>query len=95
MPRSPGRSGSRWRRARQLLLVPGVCCWLCGQPIDLSIRWNPRCPDPGYGTLDHLRPLARGGAPLDLRNLRPAHYGCNSRRGALMRRRVLRTSRQW
>ena len=45
----------------------GTICHLCGRP--------------GADTSDHLIPRSRGG-DNSLGNLRPAHKGCNSRRGA-------------
>ena len=52
-------------------------------------RWvldhNPQCIIPGCATpadtVDHIIPVSRGGDPYSQENLRPAHYGCNSRRG--------------
>lgn len=55
----------------------GYVCWLCGEEIDLALR----APDKRSATADHVVPLARGGSD-DLSNLRPAHFACNSRRGA-------------
>lgn len=51
-------------------------CYLCGEPID-----NPDslCCD-GY-TLDHMTAHKRGGKSV-LNNARPAHRGCNSKKGA-------------
>ena len=72
-----GRVGRPYRRLWALILRPGVSCWICGEPIAFGLRkWHPRGP-----SLDHVRPLSKGGDPLDLRNARPAHYGCNSARG--------------
>lgn len=50
-------------------------CWICGGAIDMNLP-------PGHGrdfTLDHLVPLAKGGA-LD-GEVKPAHRSCNSSRG--------------
>ena len=49
-------------------------CWLCLEPIDMTAL--PR--SPRSWSLDHVIPLARGGAPLDRGNARAAHLGCNS-----------------
>jgi 5-methylcytosine-specific restriction endonuclease McrA len=38
--------------------------------------------DPMSWTLDHIHPLANGGAPEDLANVAPAHRRCNSKKGA-------------
>jgi hypothetical protein len=55
---------------KRAILVPGVVCWLCGEPI----RW-PRV----ERKLDHVIPVADGGryGPV-----RPAHRKCNMRRNA-------------
>lgn len=72
-------TGARtYRRNRARILKPGCVCWLCGKPIDLTIT-DPY--DPGYGTADHVLPVAQGGSDA-LSNLRPAHRGCNARRQA-------------
>lgn len=76
-----GRSGRPWRRLVALAKaeLPPVC-HLCGHLIDLSLYHN----DPMSWTLDHLHPLAHGGAPEDMGNVAPAHRVCNSRKGARM-----------
>jgi 5-methylcytosine-specific restriction endonuclease McrA len=56
-----------YRRARAVVRATGPACWLCGRP--------------GADTLDHVTPLAAGGANVPS-NWAPAHKGCNSRRGA-------------
>lgn len=50
-------------------------CWICGMPIDFDAH-----PSSGMAfTYDHIVPIARGGK---LRGPgRPAHRGCNARRG--------------
>lgn len=50
-------------------LVPPGHCHLCHRP--------------GATTVDHLLPVVLGGVTT-LGNLRPAHHGCNSGRGARM-----------
>lgn len=98
--RSPQRmacSGRAWvkatapyRRACRLLDVP---CSLCGQPIDYAAHPNAR----RAFTVDHVISLLNGGPPLDPRNWRPAHRGCNSREGNRMRQRRVAThvSTRW
>lgn len=54
----------------------GTDCSLCGQPIDMSLV----CPDLGAPTLDHVVPLSHGGLH-EAKNLKLAHYSCNSRKG--------------
>lgn len=52
-------------------------CWICKEAIDPLLM----VPDKRGGTADHVVPLSKGGADTDA-NLRAAHHGCNSRRGA-------------
>jgi len=74
-----GRSGRTWRRFVALCKreLPPVC-HLCGKLIDMRLHWN----DPESWTIDHITPLALGGAPEDLANAAPAHRKCNSKKGA-------------
>ena len=44
-------------------------------------RTGRRRPHPQSFVLDELIPVPRGGDPLDPRNVRPAHWACNARRG--------------
>lgn len=48
-------------------------CHLCGDPIDPDCRY----PNPLYGTVDHVVPLAKGGTHT-LDNVKAAHHVCNS-----------------
>lgn len=56
--------GGDWQQIRRLILDrDGHTCWWCG----------------GHATtVDHLRPLARGGPRLDPANLAACCAGCNS-----------------
>lgn len=54
----------------------GSPCWLCEQPIDLSLRY----PNNLSFTVDHVIPTSHGGTN-ELEQLRPAHAICNKRRG--------------
>lgn len=47
-------------------------CALCGEPIDYTLSH----PDPRSFVVDHIVPLARGGADT-LANKQPAHRDCN------------------
>lgn len=73
-----GRSGRPWRRlvARAKIELPSLC-HICGEFIDQGLHWQ----DERSWTLDHVHPLAQGGAPEDLSNLAPAHRICNMRKG--------------
>ena len=74
-----GRTGRPWRRLVMLAKqeLPHVC-HLCEAPIDVTLHHL----DDMSWTLDHLHPLAHGGAPEDLGNVLPAHRICNLRKGA-------------
>jgi 5-methylcytosine-specific restriction endonuclease McrA len=77
MPRSKGRTGRPWRRARAACLTGTPTCWLCGEPIDTKLPPQ----HPYSATVDHVIPLSLGGPPTSPANLRPAHKRCNSSRG--------------
>lgn len=75
-----GHNGHAWRQLWRAIIdapdylvceVPG-----CYQPIDRRIRGRQRWAP----SVDMIIPWSKGGDPMDPRNLRPAHYGCNSRR---------------
>jgi 5-methylcytosine-specific restriction endonuclease McrA len=67
----------------------GDVCWLCLQPIDYTLTGR----QPRAFSADHITPTDLGGK--DTRsNLKPSHYGCNSRRGNTTRGQFP-TSRTW
>lgn len=74
-----GHSGHAYRQLwRAIIEAPDfLVCQLCYQPIDRRIRGRQRWAP----SLDMILPYACGGDPEDPYNYRPAHYGCNSRRG--------------
>ena len=82
------RLASRRRKVSAVILAPGPdgappACWLCGQP--------------GADSVDHV--LSRSKYPeltWDESNMRPAHGGCNSSKGASATTRDLGSrSRRW
>ena len=89
-----GRSGRSWRKFVQLCKreLPPIC-HLCGKMIDMSLHWN----DEWAWTIDHIIPLAEGGAPESLENAAPAHRICNSIKGAKMNHKMTKPkqSRPW
>lgn len=89
-----GRRSDAWRKVRLAVIAARDFCGICGNEVDKTLRW----PDPGSPTVDHVVPLAdlaaTGGNPLDPSNLRLAHLGCNSRRGAKQATRKRRTKKQ-
>lgn len=54
----------------------GWVCYLCDGDVDVTVGY----PDPFSGSLDHVVPLAKGGAHL-ASNVRLAHLRCNVRKG--------------
>lgn len=65
----------RARRRVAQRVRAGEPCTLCGQPIDLGIRY----PAPLSFTVDHVVPTSHGGRD-DYELLRPAHNTCNRAR---------------
>ena len=68
--------GQAWKKARAIALANATHCSICGQPLKFDAparsRWS--------ASVDHIVPRSLGGG-IDQANLRPVHYGCNSRRG--------------
>jgi hypothetical protein len=92
VPRSKGRGGRPWRRARLRCLTRGDPCAWCGNPIDLTIPY----PHPLSAVVDHITSLVLGGDPLDPHNHQPMHKVCNEekeRRRA--QKRATPASRVW
>lgn len=52
-------------------------CHICNEPIDPELEW----PSQGFGTVDHVIPLSKGGAH-SYANCKPAHLRCNCAKGA-------------
>jgi 5-methylcytosine-specific restriction endonuclease McrA len=69
----------RWSTAERLdfLERDGGSCWICGCSIDPTLPID----DPLSHTLDHIKPLFRGGSDRP-ENLRSAHKLCNKDRGS-------------
>ena len=55
----------------------GLLCGACGVSVDLALAW----PDPFSKSVDHIVPLARGGAH-SLENCQLMHLRCNISKGA-------------
>jgi len=62
-----------FERLRKIIYSTQTVCGICGKPVDFSIK----PPHPLSPTIDHIIPLAKGGAPADLSNLQLAHRICN------------------
>lgn len=95
MPRSKGRVGRRWRRARAACLSISRVCWLCGHNGSNDVDHEP--------SLKKLEAL--GLDPCDPRFLRPAHgvlsrcptcgRACNQEKGDRDARPTPSASRAW
>lgn len=89
------RSTRTWQRlvrvVRARSLAVGAPCGICGKPI----RYDLRKPDPRSFSVDHIVPIANGGAPYDLTNLQAAHLGCNSAKSNKENVPTHRVSRTW
>ena len=70
-----GTSRAEQARNKRILRANPVC-HICGQAIDLAVRW----PNPMAGVVDHRVPVARGGTD-QLNNLAAAHNRCNLEKG--------------
>ena len=73
-------NGNARTKPRNRLRQEGRPCHLCGQPIDYDLPSG----DPWSFELDHVVPLARGGAPWDYANAAASHRICNQRKGKKM-----------
>lgn len=83
-----------WQQARAECLRrhgPIPTCWLCGEPIDMTLPWR----HPMSASVDHVQPRQHGGALLDQANLRPAHRTHNVSRGNRTRLTKPKRSRSW
>lgn len=77
IPRSPGRTGRPWRRARERCLATGKPCYICGGPIDYSLPYRDpltRKVNLWSASAHHVQALVHGGDPYDIE---PAHLKCN------------------
>lgn len=75
MPFATSAIRQRARKRIAQRVKAGEPCALCGQPIDLAIRW----PDPMAFEVDHIVPTSIGGSD-DYDLLQPAHRTCNRAR---------------
>lgn len=66
-----------YRRHRRHLKTRRNVCHLCGLGIDPALKH----PHPGSLSVDHATSRHHGGTNAPS-NLKPAHLGCNSRKGA-------------
>lgn len=81
---SAGRNTTQRDRDRKAIRREQPPCALCGDPIDYTLR----TPDPMSFEVDHVVPIARGGAD-DLSNKQAAHRKCNRDKWHKLDRRVI------
>ncbi|MGI5222278.1 HNH endonuclease [Nocardia sp. CA-290969] len=75
MPENGKRNTATRNRHRAYLRRTKPPCGLCGEDIDYSLPHL----DPGSFVVDHIVPLARGGAD-ELDNVQSAHRLCNGQK---------------
>lgn len=80
---SAGRNTARRDRHRAAIRRTGAACWICGQPIDYTLRQDYTLPDEQrlWFVVDHKHPWSKGGDDT-LANKAAAHWVCNSRKAA-------------
>lgn len=72
------RNTQAWKRLRAQVYEEETHCWQCGMWVNQSLHRT----HPMSRTVDHLKPIARGGAGVpDRSGVRLAHRRCNGRRG--------------
>ena len=62
-------NGHRRDQVRRRVLAEEVDCWLCGKPVDKTLK----TPDPGSPEVDEVVPVSLGGDPFARANCRLAH----------------------
>lgn len=72
-----GAQRSTFERNRKIVMQTQSICYLCGQPVDFTIK----PPDFFSPAVDHIIPLARGGSN-ELTNLMLTHRGCNLKKSS-------------
>ena len=75
-------NGHRWRQIQARVYADEDACGLCGKPVDKTLprKGLDGRDDPRSKSVDHIIPVARGGAEYDRANCQLAHLGCNFRK---------------
>ncbi|MEU8316713.1 MULTISPECIES: HNH endonuclease [Actinomycetes] len=89
------RNGRPYRTLCDQQRSLGLPCWWCGKDIDYTLTGRDAQRSRWAFTLDHAKPLSRGGSLLDPANARSAHRRCNSARGNRSLSGPVRSSRRW
>ena len=66
-------NGARRDTIRRRALAYYDTCYICGQPIDKTLR----TPHPMSAEVDEIVPVSRGGSPYEWSNIRLTHRRCN------------------
>ena len=75
-----GTQRGAYNRNRKKILATQSVCYLCGQPIDPTLKF----PHPYSATIDHVIPISQDGDKTDIDNMRAAHFRCNRLKGNKM-----------
>lgn len=82
------RNDANRKRMRARIAATRAACHICGEAIDYTLRYD----DPRSFQLDHVVPLAKGGADA-IDNAAAAHRACNSAKRARLVAPIIRRSR--
>jgi 5-methylcytosine-specific restriction endonuclease McrA len=74
-------SGGRWRRLQEEVWATESHCGICGEYVDQDLPHN----NLRARSIDHILPIAWGGAMYERSNVRLAHRTCNSKAGSHLR----------
>ena len=82
VPKSWGRSGSRWKAVRKAAFErdrdANAPCWICGRPINYA---GDSKTDPWAWQPDHVLTVKQHPEfALDITNIKPSHARCNNQR---------------
>ena len=72
-----GAFRTAYDKNRKKVLASADVCYLCGLPLDKSIKDKS---NPMFVEVDHIVPLKKGGHPSDLDNLAAVHKICNRKK---------------
>lgn len=81
------RNSHHQSRLRERVARSKPVCHICGQ----AIAWDAGWLDPQSFVIDHVVPLAKGGAD-DISNVKAAHRACNSKKRARLVAPIVRRS---
>jgi 5-methylcytosine-specific restriction endonuclease McrA len=71
-----GAGKTIYQNARKKIIAAQDICGICGLPVNKKLKW----PHPLSPTVDHIDPVSKGGASLDMGNMQLAHWICNRKK---------------